>query len=211
MNRTIIQLFHLPQIRYLFHTVLMLFHVSLCDFYFRIWSNFYEHWRKKTYKNHPEGADKAFYQSSWVLVESWFLLSLLWIVFSPTHSDSFHLHSAFQKTCLSTNLLVFRAENRQAFSSFLTHVVLEMKRKEQKFIRHLGESEILISVHSVSLYLFLYFLCFRLQIERDKGSNLAFMFRLPFAAGRVFSISMLDTLLYQVGKPEADFWGWTSR
>ncbi|XP_042276470.1 potassium channel subfamily T member 1 isoform X10 [Thunnus maccoyii] len=34
-------------------------------------------------------------------------------------------------------------------------------------------------------------------IERDKGSNLAFMFRLPFAAGRVFSISMLDTLLYQ--------------
>ena len=128
-------------------------------------------------------------------------------MFSPTHSDSFHLHSAFQKTCLSTNLLVFRAENRQAFSSFLTHVVLEMKRKEQKFIRHLGESEILISVHSVSLYLFLYFLCFRLQIERDKGSNLAFMFRLPFAAGRVFSISMLDTLLYQVGKPEADFWG----
>lgn len=39
---------------------------------------------------------------------------------------------------------------------------------------------------------------FSLQIERDKGSNLAFMFRLPFAAGRVFSISMLDTLLYQV-------------
>lgn len=39
-----------------------------------------------------------------------------------------------------------------------------------------------------------------IQIERDKGSNLAFMFRLPFAAGRVFSISMLDTLLYQVGK-----------
>ncbi|XP_056434914.1 potassium channel subfamily T member 2 [Gadus chalcogrammus] len=33
--------------------------------------------------------------------------------------------------------------------------------------------------------------------ERDRGSNLAFMFRLPFAAGRVFSISMLDTLLYQ--------------
>ncbi|XP_062867046.1 potassium channel subfamily T member 1 [Trichomycterus rosablanca] len=33
--------------------------------------------------------------------------------------------------------------------------------------------------------------------ERDRGFNLAFMFRLPFAAGRVFSISMLDTLLYQ--------------
>lgn len=36
------------------------------------------------------------------------------------------------------------------------------------------------------------------QRERENGSNLAFMFRLPFAAGRVFSISMLDTLLYQV-------------
>lgn len=35
------------------------------------------------------------------------------------------------------------------------------------------------------------------KVERDQGSNLAFMFRLPFAAGRVFSISMLDTLLYQ--------------
>ncbi|KAG7243469.1 hypothetical protein INR49_011025 [Caranx melampygus] len=33
--------------------------------------------------------------------------------------------------------------------------------------------------------------------ERDKGSNLVFMFRLPFAAGKVFSVSMLDTLLYQ--------------
>uniref|UniRef100_A0A8C0UJP1 Potassium sodium-activated channel subfamily T member 1 n=1 Tax=Cyanistes caeruleus TaxID=156563 RepID=A0A8C0UJP1_CYACU len=38
---------------------------------------------------------------------------------------------------------------------------------------------------------------FFLQRERENGSNLAFMFRLPFAAGRVFSISMLDTLLYQ--------------
>ncbi|KAG9338398.1 hypothetical protein JZ751_025802, partial [Albula glossodonta] len=35
------------------------------------------------------------------------------------------------------------------------------------------------------------------QKEREKGSNLAFMFRLPFAAGKVFSVSMLDTLLYQ--------------
>uniref|UniRef100_UPI0035902716 potassium channel subfamily T member 1-like n=1 Tax=Myxine glutinosa TaxID=7769 RepID=UPI0035902716 len=33
--------------------------------------------------------------------------------------------------------------------------------------------------------------------EKEKGSNLAFMFRLPFAAGKVFSVSMLDTLLYQ--------------
>lgn len=39
-----------------------------------------------------------------------------------------------------------------------------------------------------------------LQQERENGSNLAFMFRLPFAAGRVFSISMLDTLLYQVSR-----------
>uniref|UniRef100_A0A671MWP8 Potassium channel subfamily T member 2-like n=1 Tax=Sinocyclocheilus anshuiensis TaxID=1608454 RepID=A0A671MWP8_9TELE len=33
--------------------------------------------------------------------------------------------------------------------------------------------------------------------EREKGSNLSFIFRLPFTAGRVFSIGMLDTLLYQ--------------
>ncbi|XP_034145663.1 potassium channel subfamily T member 2 isoform X3 [Esox lucius] len=33
--------------------------------------------------------------------------------------------------------------------------------------------------------------------ERETGSNMAFMFRLPFAAGRIFSIGMLDTLLYQ--------------
>ena len=43
-----------------------------------------------------------------------------------------------------------------------------------------------------------------LQRERENGSNLAFMFRLPFAAGRVFSISMLDTLLYQVSPGPAD-------
>ncbi|PKU45329.1 potassium channel subfamily t member hypothetical protein [Limosa lapponica baueri] len=42
--------------------------------------------------------------------------------------------------------------------------------------------------------------------EREKGSNLAFMFRLPFAAGRVFSISMLDTLLYQMKITEEDLW-----
>ncbi|RXM31258.1 hypothetical protein EOD39_7174 [Acipenser ruthenus] len=42
--------------------------------------------------------------------------------------------------------------------------------------------------------------------EREKGSNLAFMFRLPFAAGRVFSISMLDTLLYQMKITEDDLW-----
>lgn len=33
--------------------------------------------------------------------------------------------------------------------------------------------------------------------ERDTGSNLYFMFRLPFAEGTVFSANMLDRLLYQ--------------
>ncbi|KAG8182946.1 hypothetical protein JTE90_003324 [Oedothorax gibbosus] len=33
--------------------------------------------------------------------------------------------------------------------------------------------------------------------ERDRGSHISYMFRLPFAAGSVFSASMLDTLLYQ--------------
>jgi len=57
-----------------------------------------------------------------------------------------------------------------------------------------AQSKVSCSVSQMWFYLVAFF-----QIERDKGSNLAFMFRLPFAAGRVFSISMLDTLLYQVG------------
>ena len=35
------------------------------------------------------------------------------------------------------------------------------------------------------------------QHERERGSHISYMFRLPFAAGSVFSASMLDTLLYQ--------------
>lgn len=35
------------------------------------------------------------------------------------------------------------------------------------------------------------------QHEKEKGSHISYMFRLPFAAGSVFSASMLDTLLYQ--------------
>ncbi|XP_039148592.1 potassium channel subfamily T member 2 isoform X18 [Drosophila simulans] len=33
--------------------------------------------------------------------------------------------------------------------------------------------------------------------EKERGSHISYMFRLPFAAGAVFSASMLDTLLYQ--------------
>lgn len=36
-----------------------------------------------------------------------------------------------------------------------------------------------------------------LQKEKERGSHISYMFRLPFAAGCVFSASMLDTLLYQ--------------
>ena len=35
------------------------------------------------------------------------------------------------------------------------------------------------------------------QREKERGSHISYMFRLPFAAGSVFSASMLDTLLYQ--------------
>lgn len=35
------------------------------------------------------------------------------------------------------------------------------------------------------------------QHEKERGSHISYMFRLPFAAGSVFSASMLDTLLYQ--------------
>ena len=38
---------------------------------------------------------------------------------------------------------------------------------------------------------------FHQQKERSRGSHLSYMFRLPFAAGNVFSASMMDTLLYQ--------------
>ncbi|CAG7727613.1 unnamed protein product [Allacma fusca] len=36
-----------------------------------------------------------------------------------------------------------------------------------------------------------------LDREKERGSHISYMFRLPFAAGSVFSASMLDTLLYQ--------------
>lgn len=39
-------------------------------------------------------------------------------------------------------------------------------------------------------------MCF-IQKEKERGSHISYMFRLPFAAGNVFSASMLDTLLYQ--------------
>lgn len=45
-------------------------------------------------------------------------------------------------------------------------------------------------------YLLLLLLVF-LQREKERGSHISYMFRLPFAAGSVFSASMLDTLLYQ--------------
>ena len=35
------------------------------------------------------------------------------------------------------------------------------------------------------------------KAEKERGSHISYMFRLPFAAGSVFSASMLDTLLYQ--------------
>lgn len=37
----------------------------------------------------------------------------------------------------------------------------------------------------------------REKFEKAKGSQIHYLFRLPFAAGSVFSASMLDTLLYQ--------------
>ncbi|XP_049326751.1 potassium channel subfamily T member 1 isoform X9 [Astyanax mexicanus] len=77
---------------------------------------------------------------------------------------------------------------------------LALSKLEKKLVRYQQlEVEILAGKFTSSLWNF----CLPpaendpVQIERDKGSNLAFMFRLPFAAGRVFSISMLDTLLYQ--------------
>ena len=36
------------------------------------------------------------------------------------------------------------------------------------------------------------------RIKQQNKDHLNYMFREPFAAGHVFSMSMLDTLLYQV-------------
>ncbi len=35
------------------------------------------------------------------------------------------------------------------------------------------------------------------KIEAEKGSQIPYLFRLPFSGGNVFSATMLDTLLYQ--------------
>lgn len=37
----------------------------------------------------------------------------------------------------------------------------------------------------------------REKLEQESGSHIAYIFRLPFSSGSVFSASMLDTLLYQ--------------
>jgi hypothetical protein len=47
-------------------------------------------------------------------------------------------------------------------------------------------------IHVLNIYSFSQF-----QKEKERGSHISYMFRLPFAAGSVFSASMLDTLLYQ--------------
>jgi len=46
-------------------------------------------------------------------------------------------------------------------------------------------------------YLYIFNVLVFLQHEKERGSHISYMFRLPFAAGSVFSASMLDTLLYQ--------------
>jgi hypothetical protein len=37
----------------------------------------------------------------------------------------------------------------------------------------------------------------KLKIEEEKGSQISYLFRAPFASGFVFSAEMIDTLLYQ--------------
>ncbi|XP_057341467.1 potassium channel subfamily T member 2 isoform X4 [Microplitis mediator] len=56
-------------------------------------------------------------------------------------------------------------------------------RAHDKYALHLSKMEKTIYV--------------KYQREKERGSHISYMFRLPFAAGSVFSASMLDTLLYQ--------------
>ena len=65
-------------------------------------------------------------------------------------------------------------------------------------VQQVGHQQRLFVLKHLSNELINIIVIFWLQIEKQKGSNIAYMFRLPFSAGNVFSASMLDTLLYQV-------------
>ena len=52
----------------------------------------------------------------------------------------------------------------------------------------------------VCLKFFLRLVSLQKRIKQQNKDHLNYMFREPFAAGHVFSMSMLDTLLYQVKK-----------
>lgn len=77
-------------------------------------------------------------------------------------------------------------------------------RAHDKYALHLSKMEKVLHtrqtlnrnyMHYKNLLFRLYF--DREQKEKERGSHISYMFRLPFAAGCVFSASMLDTLLYQ--------------
>lgn len=72
-------------------------------------------------------------------------------------------------------------------------------RAQDKYALHLSKMEkvkcrrriVTIIINSIV------FRIWNFQKEKERGSHISYMFRLPFAAGCVFSASMLDTLLYQ--------------
>lgn len=70
-------------------------------------------------------------------------------------------------------------------------------RAHDKYALHLSKmekvSKFILSIMSLTWHVNI----FHLQREKERGSHISYMFRLPFAAGAVFSASMLDTLLYQ--------------
>lgn len=74
-------------------------------------------------------------------------------------------------------------------------------RAHDKYALHLSKMEkVLYCLYLclIIIYIKLYSLQHLfLQREKERGSHISYMFRLPFAAGSVFSASMLDTLLYQ--------------
>lgn len=74
-------------------------------------------------------------------------------------------------------------------------------RAHDKYALHLSKMEkvtLLSSLFLSSRFLYRFFFYLSpLKREKERGSHISYMFRLPFAAGSVFSASMLDTLLYQ--------------
>lgn len=133
------------------------FFMCLCVIFTSVFlSNVYEHWRKKLTKTTQKELIKFLSFSRILILAS----SSLNRVFSyPQWQLS--PSQCFLKTCLSTNLLVFRGENRQAFSFFFFHTCRlgdeEKRAKVQQTSRRKWDFNICSLCFPESLFIFFLF------------------------------------------------------